>query len=440
MELQKTIKSEAKLSGIGIHTGDQVKVKFLPAPTNNGITFVRVDLPKRPSIAATINNIVDVFRSPRRTSIGSGDAEIQTIEHLMAALCGLGIDNLVVEIDGEELPGLDGSAKPFFEALKQAGLEEQNAAKKFLHIRQPVWIEDNGTSLVILPDERFRVSYTLNYDHPKIGTQYANFVITDEIFEKEIAPSRTFCLQAEVDELRKQKLGKGANYENTLVVGEQGVIKNDLRFDNEFVRHKISDLIGDLYLLGANIKGHAIAVRSGHPLNIKLLHRLRLQEDRVKTGAISSTPDIPINPDFPLDINDIQRILPHRYPFLLIDRILDLEEDKRAVGIKNVTINDEFFLGHFPGRPVMPGVLIIEAMAQVVGVLMLSNPANHGKLAYFMSLDNAKFRKIVVPGDQLRLEAEVMKLKSKTGQAHTRALVDGKIVAEADLMFALVEA
>lgn len=439
MELQKTIKNEINLTGVGIHTGNQVKVKFLPAPVNNGITFVRVDLPQRPSIAANINNIIDVLQRPRRTSIGSGDAEIQTIEHLMAALCGLGIDNLIIEADGEELPGLDGSAKPFFEALKGAGLEEQNAPKKFLRIQQPVWIEDNGTSLVILPDEHFRLSYTLNYNHPKIGTQYANFIVTPEVFEREIAPSRTFCLQAETDELRKEGLGKGANYKNTLVVGEKGVISNRLRFDNEFVRHKISDLIGDLYLLGANIKGHAIAVRSGHPLNIKLLRRLKIQEERSRAGAISSTQTAPLNFNFPLDINDIQRILPHRYPFLLIDRILELEEDKRAVGIKNVTINDEFFLGHFPGRPVMPGVLIIEAMAQVVGVLMLSKPGNHGKLAYFMSLDNAKFRKTVVPGDQLRLEVEIIKLKSKTGQARAQALVEGKVVAEADLMFSLVE-
>ncbi len=440
MELQKTIKTEANLSGTGIHTGEQVKVKFLPAPVNSGITFVRVDLPQRPSIAANINNIVDVLRSPRRTSIGSGEAEVQTVEHLMAALCGLGIDNLVVEVDGEELPGLDGSAKPFFEILKAAGLEEQNAPKKFLHIRTPVWIEENGTSLVIIPDEHFRVSYTLNYDHPLIATQYANFIVTPDIFEKEIAPSRTFCLQSEADELRKQGLGRGANYDNTLVVAGKTVVKNKLRFDNEFVRHKISDLIGDLYLLGTNIKGHAIAVRSGHPLNIKLLRRLKLQEEKLKAAAVTAAQSAPLDLNCPLDINDIQRILPHRYPFLLIDRILELEEDKRAVGIKNVTINDEFFLGHFPGHPVMPGVLIIEAMAQVVGVLMLSKPGNNGKLAYFMSLDNAKFRKTVVPGDQLFLEAEILKLRSKTGQARTRALVEGKVVAEADLMFSLVEA
>lgn len=439
MELQKTIKNEASLSGIGIHTGDKTKVKFLPAAANTGITFVRVDLAQRPKVAANINNIIDVLQRPRRTSIGQGDAEVQTIEHLMAALCGLGIDNLIVEVEGEELPGLDGSAKPYFDALKKCGIEEQNAPKKFLHIQQPVWIQDNGTSLVILPDENFRVSYTLNYNHPKIATQYANFIVTPEIFEKEIAPSRTFCLQAEADELQKEGLGKGANYENTLVVGEKGVINNNLRFDNEFVRHKISDLIGDLYLLGANIKGHAIAIRSGHPLNIKLLRRLKMQEEKARAGAITPSQSTPINTNCPMDINDIQRILPHRYPFLLIDRILELEEDKRAVGIKNVTINDEFFLGHFPGKPVMPGVLIIEAIAQVAGVLMLSKPGAQGKLAYFMSLDNVKFRKTVVPGDQLRLEVEVLKIKSKTGQARGQALVEGKVVAEADLMFSLVE-
>lgn len=435
---QRTIKKPIELSGVGLHTGVNVNLKFKPAPANTGINFIRIDVKDSPMIKADILNVLDSDKSPRRTSVGNDSVEVHTIEHLMAALWALGIDNVIIEIDGPELPGLDGSAMGFIEILKKAAVENQNVSKKVYQIRSPIWAEQDGAMIVVVPDNQFRVSYTLNYEHPLLKAQYISFTLDENAFEKEIASSRTFCLEKEVSDLRRRGLGKGANYENTIVVGQQGVIDNKLRFEDEFARHKILDLLGDLYLLGYSIKGHIIAMRSGHPLNMQLVDKINLQREKVQEGGIKAV-YVETGSNV-LDATDIQKILPHRYPFLLVDKIIELEEDKRAVGIKNVTMNEEFFTGHFPGNPVMPGVLIIESMAQVAGVLMLNKKENVGKIAYFMSLDKAKFRKTVVPGDQLRLEVEVVKLKSKTGLVHTKALVNGTVVSEADLMFALVDA
>lgn len=436
METQRTIKKEVELEGIGLHTGVRVKIRLSPASPDSGINFIRTDLPDAPAIKANIANVMEPSRRLRRTSLGCDGIEIHTIEHLMSALCGLMIDNLKVEINGPEVPGLDGSALPFVELIRRAGIEEQQAPKRSFQVKDPIWLEENDTVLAILPASEFRVSYMLSYDHPLLKSQYVSVAVTPEIFETQVAPARTFCLEREAEDLRKQGLGKGANWENTLVVGKDGVIKNKLRFDDEFARHKISDLIGDLYLLGMPIKGHVIAVRSGHPLNIRLLQKIRQQQERMRAGAIESRGPGVVGT--PLDINDIQKILPHRYPFLLIDRIIELEEDKRAVGIKNVTMNEFFFSGHFPNRPIMPGVLMMEALAQVAGIMMLNKRENLGKYAFFMSMDKVKFRKAVVPGDQLVLETEVMKLRSKTVQVKAIATVDGKVVAEGELMFALV--
>lgn len=438
MEYQRTIAKEIRLDGVGLHSGQKAHLTFKPADENSGIKFVRTDLQNRPMFCADMLHIMESAKSLRRTSIGEKGFEVQTVEHLMAALWGLGIDNITVEIDACEVPGLDGSSLPFLEALKEAGIVEQKAQKKLFYVREPVWVEEDGAYLIVIPSREFRVSYTLSYDHPLLKIQYADFESNGLCFEKEIAPSRTFCLQKEAEELRSQGLGKGATYENTLVVGDGGVIKNRIRFENEFARHKILDLIGDLYLTGLNIKGHIIAMKSGHPLNIKLLQKLKSQLDKLREGGICSlSSEVIQGPE--LDVNAIERILPHRYPFLLVDRIIRLEKDKRAVGIKNVTINENFFNGHFPNRPIMPGVLIIEAMAQVAGVLMLNKEENLGKYAYFMSVDNARFRKTVVPGDRLYLDVEVAKLRAKTGLVHANALVDDKVVAEADLMFAIID-
>ncbi len=436
MEFQHTIKNAVSLEGEGLHTGNKVKITLKPAPVNTGIIFVRVDLGGAPSVKADISNVLDLKRIPRRTSLGREGLEIHTVEHLMAVLSGMAIDNLIIEINNNEVPGLDGSGLEFIAAIKKAGIEEQNVERKYFLVKEPVWVEDKDSFLAVFPHSGYKISYTLDYDHPILRSQYISLEINSETFEKEISSFRTFVLEEEVEELKKIGLGKGASYENTLVVTEQGVLKNKLRSPDEFVRHKVLDLIGDMNLLGMPIRGNVVAIKSGHPLNIKLMRRLGEQKARYELGGVSSGMTFEGKE---LDINQIMQILPHRYPFLLVDRILSLEGGKRAVGIKNVTINDNFFEGHFPKRPVMPGVLIIEAMAQVGGVLMLSQEEHRGKIAYFMAANNIKFRKTVVPGDQLVLEVEVVKLRSKTGQVHTQALVAGKIVAEADLLFTLVE-
>ena len=433
---QRTIKKPIELSGIGLHTGSKVNLKFKPAPPDTGINFIRVDIKDSPMIKANTLHVLEQDKSPRRTSVGNNSAEVHTIEHLMAALWAMGIDNILVEIDSPELPGLDGSSRGFIDILNKVGVENQRVQKKIYQVRSPIWVEHEGATIMVLPDNQFKVSYTLNYEHPLLKAQYISFTFDDDVFEKEIASSRTFCLEGEVEDLRKKGLGKGANYDNTIVVGKKGVIDNKLRFEDEFARHKILDLLGDLYLLGYTIKGHIIAVKSGHPLNMSLIKKINSQKEKSQVGGLKA---VHVDTGNILDTVDIQKILPHRYPFLLVDKIIELIPEKRAVGIKNVTANEHFFTGHFPGRPVMPGVLIVEALAQVAGVLMLNKKENIGKIAYFMSLDKAKFRKTVLPGDQLRLEVQVIKLRSKVGQVHTRALVDGQVVSEADLMFALVD-
>ena len=435
--MQKTIRKEVIIEGVGLHTGNSVKMILKSSGPDTGIIFQRVDMPHRPIVKADVSSLVLLKNSPRRTIVKFGDVQVQTIEHLMASLAGLGVDNTLIEIDGSEVPGLDGSALGFVDAIKKVGLLEQEAAHRTFKVTAPLWAEDEDSSLLIVPSSDFRISYMLSYENPVLGNQYLDLKVEGDIFEKEIAPARTFCLQEEAEALIKSGLGKGANYDNTLVVSKSGIIKNTLRFKDEFIRHKIMDLIGDFYLLGISVKGHVIAVKSGHTLNVKLVQKIKNQMDQHMLSAIRSVGGIARGQE--IDAETIMKVLPHRYPFLLVDKILFLEENKRAVGLKNVTINDNFFEGHFPGRPVMPGVLIVEAMAQVGGVLMLSPAENRGKIAFFMAANNVKFRKPVVPGDQLMIEVEVGKVRSRTGQVFTRALVDGQMVAEAELMFALVD-
>ena len=437
MDKQRTIAKEASLNGIGLHTANKVSVTFKPAEIDSGINFIRTDLPGKPSIKAAVDSLLSQSHSPRHTSIGCDSIEIHTIEHLMAALAGLSIDNICIEIDNDEVPGLDGSSLNFLEILNRAGIKEQEKASRQYLIKEPIFVEEPGAAIIALPSREFKISYTLNYNHPLLQAQFLELNFDEGVFENELASSRTFCLESEAQDLQQQGLGRGANYDNTLVVGKNGVIKNKLRYQDEFVRHKILDLFGDLYILGEQLRAYIIALRSGHSLNLKLARKIDQQRQRYALGGVK----VGYTPQEAgvLDREAIMKILPHRDPFLFVDKIVSLEEGKRAVGTRSVTINDYFFKGHFPGRPVMPGVLIIETMAQVGGVMMLSPQENRGKIAYFMSIDNAKFRKPVVPGDELILEVEAGKIKFKTGQVHARALVDGKVVAQADLMFALVE-
>jgi UDP-3-O-[3-hydroxymyristoyl] N-acetylglucosamine deacetylase/3-hydroxyacyl-[acyl-carrier-protein] dehydratase len=436
MENQRTIARDVSLSGVGLHTAGKVNLKFKPADVDSGINFIRTDISSRPVIRASVDSLLSQGKG-RRTSIGKEDISITTVEHFMSALSGLKIDNLYIEIDNKEMPGLDGSSLNFMELLEQAGIREQEKPRQYYNIRDTIFVEDDGASIVALPSSEFKISYTLSYTHELLKAQFLEINLDTADFKKELAAARTFCLEQEAADLQKQGLGLGANYENTLVVGKNGVIKNKLRYEDEFIRHKILDLVGDMYLMGQPLKGHIIALKSGHALNVKLLRKIYQQKERSSVAAIGI--DYHPQEGEELDVTAIMKILPHREPFLFVDRIVYLEKGKRAVGIKNVTINDYFFKGHFPGKPVMPGVLIVEAIAQVGGVMMLAPEENRGKLAYFLAADNLKFRRTVVPGDQLVLDVEAGRIKTKTGQVHGKALVDGKVVAEADLMFALVE-
>jgi UDP-3-O-[3-hydroxymyristoyl] N-acetylglucosamine deacetylase/3-hydroxyacyl-[acyl-carrier-protein] dehydratase len=438
MDKQKTIAKAITLKGVGLHTGGKVNLAFKPAAQDSGINFLRTDLAQKPVIKASVENLKPKTGSVRFSYLDKDGIQVYTVEHLLATLNGLGIDNLNIEVDGKELPGLDGSSLGFLEALTKAGIVEQEKERQYLQIKEAVCVEDDGATLVALPEQELKISYTLNYKHSFIASDFMELSVTPETFKEQLAPARTFCLEEEVQGLIKQGLGKGANYENALVVGKNGVINNKLRYENEFIRHKILDLLGDLYILGQPLKGHIIALRSGHSLNTKLVKKIIQQKQKASPGGPAI--NYHLQKEEELDITRIMQILPHRQPFLFVDKIIHLEKGKRAVGIKNVTINDYFFEGHFPGKPVMPGVLVIEAMAQVGGVMMLVLEENKGKIAYFMSIDNAKFRKMVLPGDQLIFELVAGKIKSRTGQVHGKAMVEDKLVAEADLMFVLGDA
>ena len=426
---QQTLRETVSFRGVGLHTGQTVEVTVRPGEPDTGILFVRRDLD--PTLRARA--VVEAVRSDeqRQTALVVGTGVIRTVEHLMAVFHGLGIDNAIVEVDGEEMPGLDGSSKAFTEDIARVGLVEQGRPRRFIELQEPVYVDHGDQSLVILPAPYLTISYMLSYRHEDLADQFLSLRILPEIFEKEIAPARTFCLKDEAQMILAYGLGKGANFENTLVFERNLPIENTLRFGNEACRHKMMDLLGDLFLLGGFLKGHVIATRSGHALNVELVRKIAMTQSKKhpSPAKVSST----------LDVEGIQKILPHRYPFLFVDRIEKLEPGKRAVGYKLVSANDYYFQGHFPGHPVMPGVLIMEAMAQVGGVVMLSMPEMRGRIAYFMSVDYCKFRQTVVPGDELRMEVEVLRYRAKTGQCAGRAYVGDKLVCEAGVKFALVE-
>ena len=433
---QRTILSDVKISGSGLHTGHYVNVVFKPAMAGEGISFKRVDLPGSPSVKLGSFAVTGGGSAGRYSAIKISEAQICTVEHMMSALAGLGIDNLHIEMDGDEAPGLDGSAREYVKALKMSGLVDLDADKHYFEIKEPLCVAKNGASVMIVPDNDFKVSYALEYAHPQLRSS-VTFTVTPESFEQDIAACRTFCLKDEADALLAKGLGQGATYNNTLVFGPEGVVKNVPRFADEPARHKLLDCIGDLYLLGIPLKGHVFAFKSGHSLNRELLKKIAEQKARYESQR--KQVKIEYKSGAGIDVRGIMDIIPHRYPFLLVDRILDIEPGKRATAIKNVTMNEAFFQGHFPARPVMPGVLMVEAMAQVVGVTMLSNPELCGKLAFFMSVDGVKFRKVVEPGDQVVMDVEITRTRSRIAQAKGVCRVDGQVVCEAEMGFAFGE-
>jgi UDP-3-O-[3-hydroxymyristoyl] N-acetylglucosamine deacetylase / 3-hydroxyacyl-[acyl-carrier-protein] dehydratase len=423
---RRSVKQSASLSGTGLHTGAATVATFLPAAAGTGVLFRRPDLPGRPEIPARLTEVEAV---ERRTALGKNGSTIHTVEHLLAAVAAHQIDDLVVEVTGPEPPILDGSVQPYFEALGRAEPVEVGGEAAVLTIQAPFTVTEGDASYVVAPAKTLRLTVTIEWPHPLIGRQTGSFDVTPEAFARELAPARTFGFASEVDQLKAKGLIQGATADNAIVLDDRGVANGGrLRWPDEFLRHKAADIVGDLALTGARVRAHIIATRPSHGGNIALARALQ------RAGKRSGPPAI--------DIGRILDVLPHRYPFMLVDRILEVEGDKRIVGLKNVTINEPFFQGHFPGHPIMPGVLIIEAMAQVGGMLLLAHFEGQNvedKVVYFMSLDEVKFRRPVVPGDQIRFELEMLQFRGRTCRMKGEAFVDGQVVAEAVMMASVVD-
>jgi UDP-3-O-[3-hydroxymyristoyl] N-acetylglucosamine deacetylase/3-hydroxyacyl-[acyl-carrier-protein] dehydratase len=436
IDMQHTLAKPATLEGTSLHTGNKVTLTIKPAPEDHGFKFRRVDLADQPFIEANVDKVQTVERA---TTLAEGSVKVHTVEHILSALTGMGVDNAIIEMDANEPPIADGSAAPYVEMIKQAGLEKQSLSRKIWEIREPIHMETkNGSIITIVPDKDFKVSVT-NVGPEGRFTQFFSTTVTPESYEKEIAPARTFVYYEDVKALFDKGLIKGGSVENAVVIrGEEVMSKEPMRFSNEFARHKALDVIGDLLLAGKRIMGHVICVKPGHGPNTLMAKKLKEEYSRMVLMKPASV-HIPSG-EAVLDINDILKILPHRYPFLLVDRIVDFEGDSKCIGLKNVSMNEPFFQGHFPGHPVMPGVLQLEAMAQVASVLMLRMPENTGKIGYFMSADKVKWRRPVLPGDTILIEAELLKMRRSIGSAVCRCTVNGEVVSSGELKFSLLEA
>jgi len=456
-EKQKTLQTEISFTGVGLHTGKLTNMTLKPAPENTWFVFKRVDLEGQPNIKADADN---VFSTKRGTSLRQNGAEIHTTEHILAALYGLEVDNAIIEIDGPEVPIMDGSAGEFVREILKAGLVEQDQEREYFHLHENLKYEneEKQAEMLAVPDTEHRVTVMVDYESPLLGTQHASMYNIGE-FEKGIAPCRTFVFLRELMNLVNAGLIKGGDVNNAIVMVDTnlsdeekqrladtfnkpvsmlketgiGILNNvDLHYENEPARHKLLDIVGDLALVGKPIKAHILAARPGHLSNCEFAKVLKEQIKKQKKAA----PKFDLNAEPLFDINEITRILPHRYPFLLVDKIIELKKDDYVVGMKNVTRNEEFFNGHFPGEPIMPGVLIIEAMAQTGGFLILAHVTDPTEYAtYFMKIDNVRFKQKVVPGDTLVLKLELLS-PIRRGLAHMKgtAYVGDKMVAEGELL------
>jgi UDP-3-O-[3-hydroxymyristoyl] N-acetylglucosamine deacetylase/3-hydroxyacyl-[acyl-carrier-protein] dehydratase len=456
MTKQHTIGKSVSLTGIGLHTGVPTKVTFNPAPENYGIRFVRTDLDGAPEIAADIDNVVDLARG---TAIGNATMKIYSVEHVMASFNGLAIDNCRVEVQAQEIPLMDGSAQPYVNLIREAGIVEQDADRKYITITEPLMYVKGDVALGIFPLDHFRLTLEIDYNYPALGAQYTTLFSLDD-FENDFAPSRTFCFLSEIEKLREQGLIKGGSLDSALVVqdidltvehidyirrlfaykgpiepGQNGFLNNsELRFYNEPCRHKALDLIGDLYLLGKPLKAHIIGARTGHAANIAGAKKVR---EFIKTQqSTGTTAAAAVKTGIQLGHEDILKILPHRYPFLLVDSVQEIIPDKYIRATKNVSFNDNFFNGHFPGNPTMPGVLMIEAMAQAGGIMGLygSKEGEGPNSVLFLGIDKARFRGIVRPGDQLQMEITMKKYRRGTGVFEGKCYVGDKLVCEAEML------
>ena len=429
---QQTLARPASLAGVSLHTGENVTLTLRPAAPDSGIKFKRTDLPDEPVLDAHIDHVKTVERA---TTIGDGGVKVHTVEHVLSALVGLGVDNAVIEMNANEPPIGDGSARPYVELIHRCGILAQEAPRSVFEVREPLHIETKGGSLMtVVPDEHFRISCTQVGPNGRF-TQFRSLEINPETYEKEIAPARTFTFYEDIEPLIEKGLIKGGSVENAIIVqGDRVVSKEPMRFDDEFVRHKMLDIVGDLALLGRRIKGHVIAVKPGHAPNAELTRALAKQQAQI--AALVPTGKL-VPGEGALDINEVMRLLPHRYPFLLIDRVISTEGQTKIVAVKQVTINEPFFQGHFPGHPVMPGVLQVEAMAQAASLLILRQPEHTGKLGYFMSADAIKFRKPVVPGDTLFIHVEITKVRRNTLRASAHCTVNDVIVSEGEITISI---
>src|SRR3954447_20938037 len=430
-ELQQTLAKSASVSGTSLHTGEKVTLKLLPAPIDSGITFKRRDLAEEPAIDATIANLKTVERS---TTIGEGSIRVHTVEHILSSLAAMGVDNAVVEMDANEPPIGDGSAQPYVELIKKAGIVAQETPRRIFDVRESIHIETkSGSLLVVLSDPKFRISCTQAGPNGQF-TQFFSTEITPAIYENEIAPARTFVFYEDVRHLMDKNLIKGGSLENAIVIrGDAVLSKEPLRFPDEFVRHKILDIIGDLALFGQRIRGHVIALKPGHGANAEMVRALA--RDLARSAPRLESHAFPPG-EGGLDITQVMELLPHRYPFLMVDRIVRFEGETRCIGVKSVSVNEPYFAGHFPGHPVMPGVLQLEAMAQVASILMMRiTKSSGGRLGYFVSADAVKFRKPVYPGDTIFISAELTKSRGKNlARLKCSCSVNEAIVSECELM------
>jgi len=438
---QRTLAREAEIRGVGFFHGSDVTMRFRPAEADSGIRFIRTDLPDRPSVAARINHVVP---AQRRTAVRDGAASVEMIEHVMAALAGLRIDNCEIEIDAPECPGCDGSSLAYVEALDAAGAVEQDKPRLALSIERSQAIREGDAVLAAHPNagEGLTLSYHLDYGRSSpIGNQSFLFSLRPDSFREEVASCRTFLLEPEARALREAGIGLRATEADVLVFGPNGVVGNALRFPDECARHKVLDMVGDLALLGMDLHGFVVAHRSGHQTNASLVRKLlHAVEKEKEKSAHPGGRALPVRSDGEIDIQGILEVLPHRYPMLLLDRVLEVQPGRKVVGLKNVSANEPFFQGHWPGRPIMPGVLIIEALAQAAGILLASDVCRRGKAALIASIDNVKLRRPVTPGDQLRLEVHARKIKSSSASVTGVAKVDDALAAEAKLRFVMIDA
>ena len=449
---QQTLAGQARFSGIGLHSGNKVNLAFLPAPPNTGIRFRRVDLDGQPEIEAVVENVSDTNRS---TTLSKGNIKLHTVEHVLAAFAGTGIDNAIVELDASEPPIADGSSLQYSQMIEEAGIAAQDEPREIYQLEAPIELQNGDTHMTAFPHDRLKVTCTSAGENGRF-TQLFSAEISPETWRNDISSARTFCYYEEIEHLYKNGLIKGGSLENAIVIRDDAVLTNEpLRYPDEFVRHKILDIIGDLSLVGQPIGAHIVAVCPSHSANCEMARRIVAQKNRraqvARTFAppaeYGQSPKVAVEPGtaesivqdgVQLDVNQIMKVLPHRYPFLMVDRVISIDGN-HIVAQKNVSVNEPYFEGHFPDHPIMPGVLQLEAIAQVAGILMLKKAENFGKLAYFMAAENVKWRRPVLPGDILTIDVELTKSRGKIGKAIGKCLVNGEEVSGALITFMLVD-